>query len=74
MKVEPDNIRDDLKDLMINRETDKFITEQVGMLYNLVEEVSGPLSADGGDFANDIFGSLPQLGWDRLTSVFLGTD
>ncbi len=74
MKVHPDNIRNDLKHLMINRETDNFITEQVDMLYDLVEEVSGPIAADGGDFANDIFGSLPQLGWDRLTAVFLGND
>jgi len=74
MKVEPDNIRDELKYLMINRETDKFITEQADMLYNLVEEVSGPLAADGGDFTDDIFGGLPQLGWERLTAVFLGSD
>ena len=74
MKVQPDNIRDDLKNLMINRETDEFITEQVDMLYDLVEEVSGPLAADGGDFASDIFGSLPELGWKRLTATFLGDD
>ena len=74
MKVQPDNLRDDLKDLMINKETDNFITEQVDMLYNLVEEVSGPLAADGGDFASDIFGSLPELGWKRLTTTFLGND
>ena len=74
MKVQPDNIRDDLKNLMINRETDEFITEQVHMLYNLVEEVSGPLAQDGGDFTSDIFGSLPQMGWKKLTTTFLGND
>ena len=74
MKVQPDNLRTDLKELMINRETDKFISGQADMLYNLVEEVSGPLAADGGDFTSDIFGSLPQLGWKRLTAVFLGND
>ncbi|MGD9162412.1 MAG: hypothetical protein PVG39_28650 [Desulfobacteraceae bacterium] len=74
MKVQPDNIRDDLKNLMINRETDEFITEQVDLLYNLVEEVSGPLATDGGAFTSDIFGSLPQLGWKRLTATFLGNE
>ncbi|MBN2418847.1 MAG: hypothetical protein JXL81_05635 [Deltaproteobacteria bacterium] len=72
MKVQPDNLRDDLKGLMINKETDEFITGQVDKLYALVEEVSGPLAADGGDFSCDIFGSLPQLGWNRLAAAFFG--
>jgi glycine cleavage system H lipoate-binding protein len=74
MNVQPDNIRNDLKNLMINLETDKFISEQVDMLHNLVEEVAGPLAVDGGDFTSDIFGSLPELGWKRLTTTFLGND
>lgn len=74
MKVLPDNIRDDLKNLMINQETDKFITAQVDVLSGLVEEVSGPITADGGDFTADIFGTMPELGWKRLTTTFLGSD
>lgn len=70
MKVQADNLREDIKHLMINQESEKFITEQVDLLYDLVEKVSGPLAADGGDFANDIFGSMPQLGWKRLTGIF----
>jgi len=74
MKVQPDNLREDIKHLMINQETDKFIKEQVDMLFDIVEEVSGPLAADGGDFTNDIFGNMPQLGWKRLTSIFLRSE
>lgn len=33
------------------------------------EEVA-PLAADGGYLGNDIFGSLPALGWERLNRVF----
>lgn len=73
MKVQADNLRDDMKHLMISDETDQFIKEQVDMLYDIVEEVSGPLAADGGDFTDDIFGSMPQLGWERLASIFLHT-
>ena len=73
MKVQPDQIRDDLKNLMINRETDAFMKEQVDTLYNIVEERSGPIAADGGYLAGDIFGSMPELGWERLTKIFLHT-
>ncbi|MFC1838070.1 glycine cleavage system protein H [Thermodesulfobacteriota bacterium] len=73
MKVEPDNLREEIKHLMINQETDEFIKGQVDMLYDLVEEVSGPLAADGGDLTSDIFGNLPEIGWDNLVHRFLGT-
>lgn len=71
MKVQPDNIREDIKTLMINQETDEFIKDQVDMLYDLIEDVSGPLAADGGDLTDDIFGKIPELGWGRLTEMFL---
>lgn len=71
MTVQPDNLREDLKKLMINKESGEFIKNQVNDLYRIVEDVSGPLAADGGDFSNDIFGSMPSLGWERLTEVFL---
>lgn len=74
MKVEPDNLREEIKNLMINQETDDFIKGQVDMLYDLVEEVSGPLAADGGDLIDDVFGNIPELGWERLTSIFLNTE
>jgi len=39
----------------------------------MMEEVAGPLAADGGQLGQDIYGSLPQLGWDRLVQGFLRT-
>jgi hypothetical protein len=39
----------------------------------MIEEVAGPLAADGGYLAEDIFGNLPGLGWGRLTKAFLKT-
>jgi glycine cleavage system H lipoate-binding protein len=50
-----------------------WMAEEVGRLETLVEEVAGPLAADGGFLADDIFGSLPGLGWERLTHSFLRT-
>jgi len=73
MKVQPQSLRRDLKGLMINKETRNFLGGEVEQLYNVIEEVAGPLAADGGDLGDDIFGSMPQLGWDRLTRLFLHT-
>jgi hypothetical protein len=39
----------------------------------MIEEVAGPLPADGGHLAPDIYGNLPQLGWKNLTRSFLKT-
>jgi hypothetical protein len=45
----------------------------VDQLEHMIEEVAGPLAADGGYLADDIFGNLPGLGWDRLRKTFLKT-
>jgi hypothetical protein len=46
---------------------------EVARLYELIEEVAGPLAADGGDLSHDIYGHMPQLGWERITKTFLKT-
>jgi glycine cleavage system H lipoate-binding protein len=71
MSVHCNNLRGDLKNLVINKETGDFIEGEVERLYELIEEVAGPLAADGGDLSQDIYGQMPQLGWERLTKVFL---
>jgi len=71
MNVHSTDLRRDLKRLMIHRETEAFMEAEVNDLYQLIEEVSGPLTADGGDLRRDIFGSMPALGWERLTRTFL---
>lgn len=73
MSVHSNNLRQDLKDLMINTETGDFIGGEVERLYHVIEEVGGPLAADGGHLGNDIYGHMPQLGWERLTRDFLHT-
>jgi len=73
MNVHSTDLRRDLKNLMINNETEDFMEEQVDSLYQLIEEVAGPLSTDGGDLGNDIYGNMPGLGWERLTRLFLKT-
>jgi glycine cleavage system H lipoate-binding protein len=71
MKIEPGRLRQDLAHLMINEETDQFIEDEVDRLYQVIEETSGPLSTDGGNLIRDIYGNMPELGWERLTKEFL---
>jgi len=71
MTVQATDLRRDLKGLMIHRETEAFMEAEVNGLYELVEQVAGPLAADGGDLRTDIFGNLPALGWERLVRTFL---
>jgi glycine cleavage system H lipoate-binding protein len=73
MTLHPQNLRKELKALMIAGETEGFIEHEVDHLHHLIEGVSAPLAADGGTLGKDIFGAMPQLGWQRLTRSFLRT-
>jgi len=73
MTLHAQNLRKELKTLMIARETEEFIEHELEHLHHLIEEVSAPLAADGGTLAKDVFGAMPQLGWERLTRSFLRT-
>lgn len=71
MTVHATDLRSDLKKLMIHWETEAFMEAEVNHLYQLIEEVAGPLAADGGNLGTNIFGNMPDLGWERLTRAFL---
>ncbi len=67
------SLRQDLKNLMIGDEASEYLDQEVNRLYEVIEETAGPLAADGGYLGDDIFGNLPQLGWQKLTRKFLRT-
>jgi len=73
MTLHPQNLRKELKALMIARETEEFLKQEVDHLHHLIEEVSTPLAVDGGTLGKDVFGAMPQLGWERLATSFLRT-
>jgi glycine cleavage system H lipoate-binding protein len=73
MTLHPQNLRKEIKDLMIAQQTAEFLEQEVDRLHHLIEEVSAPLAADGGYLGKDVFGAMPQLGWERLTRSFLRT-
>jgi hypothetical protein len=47
---------------------------EVGKLETMIESVAGPLAADGGTLAGDIYGNIPALGWKNLITAFLKTE
>ncbi len=71
MRVHSNNLRHDLKNLMMGSETRDSLEQDINMVYQVIEEVAGPLAADGGNLGDDIYGNMPQIGWDRLTREFL---
>jgi glycine cleavage system H lipoate-binding protein len=73
MTLHPQNLRKEIKSLMIARQSAEFVEQEVGRLHHLMEEAAAPLAADGGTLGKDVFGAMPNLGWDRLTRAFLHT-
>ncbi len=67
------NLRNDLHALMIGDQAAGFLQGEIERLHDLIDEKVGPLAADGGRLGTDLFGCLPQLGWDALVTAFLRT-
>ncbi len=67
------NIKSSVKKLMADTESLNWLNSEVNQLEGMIEEVAGPLAADGGYLQNDIYGNLKALGWKNLTKTFLRT-
>jgi glycine cleavage system H lipoate-binding protein len=62
-----------MKKLMKDSDSLDWMNGEIDTLEKMIEDVAGPLAADGGYLTNDIFGALPELGWSNLTKTFLKT-
>jgi glycine cleavage system H lipoate-binding protein len=71
--VRPPDIKANAKRLMVDTESFDWMHTEVNRLEGMIEEVAGPLAADGGYLADDIYGNLPDLGWNNLKKNFLRT-
>lgn len=67
------DVKETVKDLMADNASVEWLGEEVTTLENMIEKITGPLSADGGVLKADVFGNLPTLGWHNLTHTFLRT-
>ena len=59
--------------LMVDQSSLSWMNNEVTNLETMIEDVAGPLAADGGFLAEDVYGNLPDLGWNNLTKAFLRT-
>ena len=67
------DIKGTMKKLVADQGSLTWMNQEVNHLENMIEDVAGPLAADGGYLADDIYGNLPDLGWNNLTQKFLKT-
>jgi len=71
--MEPLHMKNDLKNLFYGDETLSWARMEISRLRDIVTEEIGPTASAGGMATRDIYGELPEVGWNRLTNVFLLT-
>lgn len=71
--VRTPDVKGAAKNLMADTDSFEWMNSEVSTLERMIEEVAGPLAADGGYLTEDIFGNIPDLGWKNLTKTFLKT-
>jgi glycine cleavage system H lipoate-binding protein len=71
--VRTPDIKSGAKRLMGGTDSLDWMNAEINRLEGMIENVAGPLAVDGGFLMNDIYGSLPDLGWGNLTKAFLRT-
>ncbi len=72
MVVQPRNLRKNLKNLFFESESLAWIDDEATRLGKLLSSDSRyPQMASGGEAIRDIYGSVPEIGWDRLVQEFL---
>ena len=73
MTVHTADIKANAHGLMAGADTLAWMDSEVETLEQMVEAVVGSLAADGGHLQTDVYGNLPQLGWQNLVRTFLKT-
>lgn len=76
MIIQPDSLRKNLKNLFFGNESLAWIDDEASRLRTMLGEVQGEenhyrMAATGGEAISDIYGAVPEIGWDRLVDEFL---
>jgi glycine cleavage system H lipoate-binding protein len=76
MVIQPDSLRSNLKNLFFGPESLGWIEDEVFRLRGRIHEVLGEedhyqIAATGGEALTDIYGEVPEIGWDYLVAEFL---
>lgn len=72
MVIQPKSLRKNLKNLLFDAESVAWTEDEASRLGALLGGDSRyPLLATGGEAIKDIYGTVPEIGWERLVQEFL---
>jgi hypothetical protein len=72
MVIQPNNLRKNLKNLLYGNESLAWMDDEGTRLATMLSDESGyELAATGGEIIRDIYGSIPNLDWNRLVHEFM---
>ena len=72
--VEPDAPKKNLKGLYFGEESSNWIDREAQKLVDLMGPEYQGLAATGAEPIDDVFGRLPEIGWEKLVQTFLRTE
>lgn len=71
VRLHTNRMRSALKALLKRKRLVAFLQHEVECLFRDIETVAGPMSVDGGFLGEDIYGNLPDLGWEKISARYL---
>ncbi len=71
LMIEPENLKRSLKNLYFGKESIQWTEAETARLFALLGPSYEKLAATGGQPIDDVYGTLPEIGWDRLARTFL---
>jgi glycine cleavage system H lipoate-binding protein len=73
LKVHTDNLRQDLKSLLIGGEYAKYLRQETERLTREIEMIKGEGALPDEDSGRDWADQIPDIGWERLVRLFFET-
>jgi glycine cleavage system H lipoate-binding protein len=76
MVIQPTSLRNNLKNLFFGTESLAWIDDEFSRLQTILGHATGQdtwykMAATGGEALTDIYGNMPEIGWDHLVKEFL---
>ena len=72
MVIQPKSLRNNLKNLYFDSDGVNWIDNEASRLTGMLSGAVGhPMMPTGGEVIKDIYGAMPEIGWDRLVKEFM---
>jgi glycine cleavage system H lipoate-binding protein len=69
--VSPSNLKEDLEEMLFGQCNIAWTESEIIKLLGMLELSPGTILPTGGALIDDVYGTFPQLGWERLVHEFL---